>query len=86
MEYSDFKGKCKRLWILCLLSVLSFSSLFAQNVNVKGYVYDKSSGEPLIGATVMQKGTQNGVVTDVDGNFTLNIPVNGVFVVNYIGQ
>ena len=85
MEYSDFKGKCKRLWILCLLSVLSFPSLFAQNVNVKGYVYDKSSGEPLIGATVMQKGTQNGVVTDVDGNFTLSIPVNGVFVVNYIG-
>ena len=45
----------------------------------------KITGEPLIGATVLQKGTQNGVVTDVDGNFVLALPVNGTLVVNYIG-
>ena len=59
--------------------------MFAQNMSVKGYVYDKITGEPLIGATVLQKGTQNGVVTDVDGNFVLALPVNGTLVVNYIG-
>lgn len=85
MKCSNFNWKCKYILVMCLLSVLSFSSLSAQTVSVKGYVYDKSSGEPLIGATVLQKGTQNGVVTDADGNFTINIPLGGTFVVNYIG-
>ncbi|SFF82455.1 TonB-dependent receptor [Prevotella sp. KH2C16] len=43
-------------------------------------------GEPLIGATVTQKGTQNKVVTDIDGNFTIEAPVGSPLVISYIGS
>lgn len=49
----------------------------------KGKVVD-AQGEPVIGATVMQKGTTNGVITDFDGNFTLK-NASGVVVISYIG-
>lgn len=45
---------------------------FAQKITVRGYV-DDETGEPLIGATVMEKGTSNGTATDIDGNFTINV-------------
>ncbi len=51
-----------------LLSVTAVAQVQAQTV--KGTVTD-STGEPIIGATVMEKGTSNGTVTDFDGNFTL---------------
>lgn len=44
------------------------------------------TGEPVIGATVMEKGTTtNGVVTDIDGNYTIEIPADGMLAVSYIG-
>ena len=44
------------------------------------------TGEPVIGATVMEKGTTtNGVVTDFDGNYTIEIPADGMLAVSYIG-
>ena len=46
---------------------------FAQTINVKGVVKDEA-GIPVIGANVIQKGTTNGVITDLDGNFTLEVP------------
>lgn len=56
------------LWIISL-------TLFAQNITVKGSVKD-SKGEPLIGVTILIKGTTTGTVTDADGNFTLNnVPI-----------
>lgn len=47
-----------------------------------------SEGEPIIGATVMEKGkSQNGVITDLDGNFTLNVSGKGKkIVITYIGM
>ena len=51
---------------------------------VKGTVKD-NTGEPVIGASVVQKGTSNGIVTDIDGNFTLNVPSNSTIVVSFIG-
>lgn len=50
---------------------------------VKGKVLDKN-GEPVIGANVMVKGTTIGVITDIDGNFTLN-NASGTLVISYIG-
>lgn len=52
--------------------------------HITGRITD-STGEPLIGATVVQKGTQNKTVTDVDGNFTLEAPLGATLVVSYIG-
>lgn len=51
---------------------------------VTGIVKD-ASGEPVIGATISELGTSNGVITDLDGNFTVNIAGSGELVVSYIG-
>ena len=55
--------------------LLVCASLFAQNVTVKGTVKD-SNGEPIVGAGVLIKGTQTGVTTDIDGNYSINVPAN----------
>ena len=60
-------------------------TLFAQNLNVGGVVVDKKTGDPLIGATVMQKGTSNGTVTDLDGKFTFVMPTGSVLIISYVG-
>ena len=56
----------------------------AQNSTLKGTVKD-ITGTPLIGVNVIQKGTTNGTVTDVDGNFSINVPANAAIVFTYIG-
>lgn len=56
----------------------------SQNISVKGQVVDPS-GEPLIGASIKVKGTTNGTVTDLDGNFELNTPGNAVLEISYVG-
>ncbi len=57
----------------------------AQNNKVTGVVKD-ASGEPLIGATVMVKGTKRGAATDVDGRYSINAPVGSTLVISYIGS
>ena len=44
-----------------------------------------NKGEPIIGANVVQKGTTNGIITDIDGNFSLEIPEGATLVISYIG-
>lgn len=56
----------------------------SQTIKVKGQVVDEK-GEPLIGATVKVKNAKGGVVTDLDGNFSLEAPAGGTLVVSYIG-
>ena len=56
----------------------------AKTIKVSGQVVDQS-GESLIGATVRVKGTQGGSVTDMDGNFTLDVPSNATLTVSYVG-
>ncbi len=73
-----------RYWFVFLLTVTFSLSICAQNISVSGTVVD-DTGEPLLGATVMQKGTQHGVATDLDGNFTISVPAKAVLVVSYIG-
>ena len=60
-------------------------SVSQQSQTVKGVVVDKSTGEPIIGANVVVKGTTNGVITDFDGNYTLDAPVGSILVISYIG-
>ena len=77
-------GKLKifRLALLFAFAML-VGNLSAQTV--KGTVTD-SSGEPIIGATVMETGSQNGVVTDLDGNFTLQNVKGKTLTISYIGM
>lgn len=61
------------------------SQAHGKKIKVRGVVKDET-GEPVIGATVMEKGTtNNGVVTDLDGNYTIEIPADGMLAVSYIG-
>ena len=70
--------------MLGLLAMLMPLSLLAQDIKVQGVVKDQT-GETVIGATVMQKGTSNGTVTDFDGNFSLTVPSNATLTISYIG-
>ena len=73
----------QRLMFTVLFTVFAFG-VSAQN-KVTGTVVDVS-GEAIIGASVMVKGTSNGTITDYDGNFTIqNVPQNGSLVISYVG-
>jgi len=56
-----------------------------QDVTLKGTVVDQKTGEPIIGANVVVKGTTNGVITDIDGNYMLQAPVGSILEISYIG-
>ena len=56
----------------------------AQTVTISGNVKD-SSGIPVIGASVLEKGTTNGIITDFDGNFTLSVGSNSTLVISFVG-
>lgn len=58
---------------------------FAQSSSIKGTVTDAKSGEALVGVSVVQKNTNNGTVTDLDGHFQLNVPSNTTLVISYLG-
>ena len=64
-------------------SVESVAGVQQENVAVKGVVTD-TKGEPIIGANILEKGTTNGVITNIDGEFTLNVPANATLVISYI--
>lgn len=72
----------KKLSLLLLLIVPLY--VFSQSVTVRGTIVE-SNNQPLIGVNVVEKGTTNGTVTDLDGNFVLNVPQNAILVVTYVG-
>ena len=72
----------KRILMSTLL-ILASTIMYAQT-EITGSVIDET-GEGVIGATVMEKGTSNGTVTDFDGNFKLNVAAGTMLVVTYIG-
>ena len=77
-------GKAQRLFFVALLSVLAITAS-AQSKSVSGTVVDKA-GEPVIGASVVVKGTTNGTITDFDGNFSLQgVPNDGTIQVSFVG-
>ena len=76
------------LGALCGLTMIPTTAAAAveqqQTIKVSGQVVDQD-GEPLIGATVRVKDAEGGAVTDLDGNFQLDVPANGVLIVSYVG-
>lgn len=76
------KAHLTKYSIIILLLFMGFAS-FAQS-NVRGNVTDES-GEPLIGVTILEKGTNNGTVTDTDGNYTLQVEEDAVLSFSFIG-
>ena len=79
----------KRVILLFVsLAVMAFQLLFAQSFTVKGKVIAEEGNEPLIGVAIMQEGTNNGVITDIDGNYSIEIKgvAQATLVYSYIGM
>lgn len=64
--------------------LIPFQVKSGEQKNIRGIVLD-NQGDPIIGANVVEKGTTNGVITDLDGNFTLNVKENTMLQISYIG-
>lgn len=73
----------KRLVLLPLVLLLSLAA-FAQKVSVEGTVTDERN-EPIIGVSVLEQGTSNGVATDPDGRFAIQVARNATLRISYIG-
>ena len=72
--------------VLALLLLQGFGNLYAQGITVTGSVTDAASGEPLIGVNVVIKGTTEGSISDVNGEFSITVPdQESVLVLSYIG-
>lgn len=77
----------KKFTFILLCLVIGISTVVAQNTKVAGSVISADDGLPVIGASIVVKGTMVGTVTDYDGNFTLEVPSNGkVLIVSYVGM
>lgn len=73
--------------MLCLCLLLAATTMFAQNLTVTGVVTEKATGYPAIGVSVLVKGTTNGTITSMDGDYTLNdVPKNATLVYSYVGM
>ena len=76
----------KRFTLTVASLLMGMTTVMAQNTKVTGQVLDEN-GEPVIGASVVVKGTTIGTVTDFDGNFTLDVPSNGKQLeISYVGM
>lgn len=78
------KNTFSRFWgiamLLCLIPLYAFS----QSVVIRGIVKD-ARGETVIGASVVEKGTTHGTITDLDGNFELQVDSKSILVVSFVG-
>ena len=69
---------------LCLMAMMLVFATALQ-AQISGTVLEEASGEPIIGASILQVGTTNGVITDFDGNFELNVPEGTQLQFSYMG-
>ena len=83
MKGAQSNLKVRSFWIVVLMFVFGLN-VHAQKISVSGVVKDMS-GEPAIGASIIEKGTTNGMMTNINGEFTLNVDPNGTIVVSYVG-
>lgn len=81
-KLNHFMRKAVKVFLLLIL-VFPMNS-WAQNLQLTGTIID-AENEPVIGASVIEKGTVNGVVTDFDGNFSLSVSPDATIVISYVG-
>ncbi len=86
MKREQFSWKSMQLLLVCCLLFLFDVGLSAQNnIDVRGLVLDANTKEPLIGVSIMEKGTSNGTFTDLDGNFSLKVKSNSILKLSSVG-
>ena len=78
-------GKNRFLSLLLLFMAFISVQVYAQDVKISGTVIAEADKFPIIGANIVVKGTTIGTVTDIDGNFSLDVPQNSTIAVSYIG-
>ncbi len=71
--------------LMFFLGMMASVAIFAQSVTVLGTVIDADSNEPLIGVSVLEVGSNNGVITDLDGNFQLKMTAGSTLQLSYVG-
>ena len=71
--------------LMFLLGAMASVAMFAQSVVVSGTVIDADSKEPLIGVSVLELGTTNGMITDLDGNFQFKAVAGATLQLSYVG-
>ena len=81
----NFTQWMKRSWMIGLVLLLQSYQVAAQNITVSGVIKDANDKTPMIGVNVVQKGTQNGTVSDLDGKYTLTVPINSTITFTYVG-
>ena len=74
-----------KIHLTALMLLLLTTLAVAQERTINGKVVDSETGDPLPGATVLEKGTSNGIVTDIDGNYKIAIGENSVLVFSFVG-
>lgn len=84
LSFLTFNVGVTNLWSTSIDSDIDAISQMTKDIAVKGVVRD-NKGEPIIGANIMEEGTTNGTITDIDGNFILKISKGSKLVVSYIG-
>lgn len=75
----------RKVFLLGLLILMIPLTMFAQNIRVTGQVTDGQTSEPLIGVNVVQAGTTNGTITDLEGNYSIELPADAQIQFSYIG-
>ncbi len=75
----------KRLLLIATMILCTSLLAFAQTLKVQGTVIDKGFDEPITGASVLEVGTQNGTITDINGNFQLTVQKGAQLQISYIG-
>lgn len=77
----------KLIFLMSCMLFVSVGFLSAQSITATGKVVSAEDGEPVIGAAVFVKGTSSGVVTDIDGRFSVNLSgANKTILVSYVGM
>ena len=82
----EIKLFAKRINILFLLILaIATNMIYALNTDIISGRVSSSIGEPMIGASVMVKGTTNGTITDLDGNFKVEASSTATLIISYVG-
>ncbi|GHT31841.1 SusC/RagA family TonB-linked outer membrane protein [Bacteroidia bacterium] len=79
-----FRKTVRTTTVIALLFLCFICGISAQGKSITGTITD-SNGEPIIGANVVEKGTTNGIITDLDGKFSLQVSANAILQISYIG-
>ena len=79
-EFKSFKGRALLLFLA--LTLCGFAS--AQKIQITGTILDQSS-YPVIGASVLEKNTTNGTITNLDGEFSLSVDPQATLIISYVG-